>query len=417
MIFLRHFLLLSFIYATCAVSAQELPLRDFLLLARNYPSVQASLASYQAAKSRLEQANSAVTFSADSSYTASPDPNTQGFNLTTGLSFRPFAFGDTEDVVRQREFELQQALLNYREVLTGTELRVLEAEWALRLSQEAVSLAQEGFATAEENLRATRLRFEAGRTTVQEVRSAEYGLQEAQNLLQNAQVNAEVAASALRSFVGEARLAELPALALPEGEALAVQRARIGLELAKITLYGVERDLYPVARASFQAGLQNTSAFSLSVNSSTLEPKVEYRYDATGLENGASQFQIGVNLTLSPGTFSAIDAAKKNLESAQASLNAATSEAQQEQARLQGVQAEAERGLALAQLAFDDAQANLSEAKEREDLGISLPLDTQRAALALTQAGFDLQNARLNAQRALFSFYTFYAKPLSEVQP
>jgi outer membrane protein len=412
----RHFFLpilffaTSLLFATRLALAQDtptpiLPLSDFLARVQSYPTVQASLAAVQAAEARLEQVYSPLSVSADTALTASPDPDSQGLTLTT------------EDLMRQREIELEQARLAYRETLVAAEVSALTTELSTRLSQESLALAEQGVTVASQNLVATRLRFDQGIATVQDLRTAELGEREAQAALLNAQVSSDLAASGLRTLVGEVRLAELPELPVPQGEALSVLRARLAVELAKIALYGVQRDVYPVARASYKLDIQDTSAVSVSVASDTLEPTLQYSYDSKGFDNPENQFQIGVNMSLSPGTFRAIEAAQRNLESAEATLQARATEAAQELARLQSVQAEAERSLELARVAFENAQGTFAEVQERENLGLSLPLETQRASLAVTQAGLELQTALLDAQQARFAFYSFYGQPISEVQP
>lgn len=408
-------------------------LQGFLAPIASHPAVRASAAALAAAQAQLDGANSPVSaslsggvqgFFNDEIDLAPEVPGVQGLpgvgtQITADVSFRPFAFGDIADLVTQRELSLEQARLGYLETLTLFEAQALEAALGVGLAEDSLELAREGIALSERALDATRIRLERGGATDRDLRDSEANLQEAQNFAQRAEADLELARLNLANLVGDADLPDLPELPLPDGASLEVRRSQINVQLARIGQGSANRDLYPVVQAGFDWNLGDENTLGISLESRTLQPTLSYTYQNPGRQapqtavNGS--FQIGVAATLSPGQFKAAEAAQRQLDAAEAGLQATVDGAELRRRALAKGWDQAQRQLALAELEFRNRELDAREARAREELGISTPLETQSEVIDLLQADLELRSARQAVLSATLDYYRFFAIPVSEV--
>jgi len=417
-----------------AAAASRTEVAALLARAPEHPAVRAALASLEAARSQLRAARSPVRFEVSSALTRLDvddidlDPITPGvqpldrtlINVSAGLSFRPFAFGDIADLVDQREVAVAQAELDVREALVSVQARTLEAAFQLELTRSGVAVAEQGAALAREALAATELRAQRGAATDRDVREARAGLAEAENLLLDARQNQTLAELTLRSLLGTDDLPEVDpgafALPRPAGEPVDVLRAGLGVRLAELGPRGAQRALLPVAQASYSFNLGEHDTLSLALESRTLQPSVTFSHEAQGRAFPQTEIRgaltVGVAWSISPEAIDALAAAESQLEAARLGLEAARQGAALRQEALLAAVEQAERALALAQARFADAQARLAETRTRVDAGLATPLELQSDALAVTRAQLELRSASLNVLGTTLDLYELYALPL-----
>ena len=205
------------------VQAQPAPpqdeLKSFLSVVLINPELMASRAALEAAELQLRAAYDPVALETTGGYSRFdldesnplvqlpgriglvPGSRTQ---LSATLTFRPLPFGDTADLVRQSELDLELRILDYRAALTRLEGRALEAALSAQLAARSALLSREGVVGAEASLRATRTRFDRGVANARELRQAEANLIKAQTLLQNAEADVRLSRLNLTSLVGDA---------------------------------------------------------------------------------------------------------------------------------------------------------------------------------------------------------------------
>ncbi len=432
-------LLLLFLPAqaqTITLSQEQLAeLERLLSKLEDYPALVAAKAQAEAAQAQLRSAFDPVVLSADAGYalfdnedlganpqqvngptTEIPESSTQ---LSLELSFRPVPFGDIADLAETAEIDLRDALLSFREMVATLQVQALESALNAALAQEAFKLAQEGAKLAQEAFDINSARFAKGAASAAELRLAEQNLRQAENRLLNSEADFELAKLALLDLVGEVILPEIPAIPPAQGTAPAISRAELNLRRAQVGLRRAERELYPVAQAGFNWNIDDNNSLSLSLESRTLQPSVAYNYQDPGRqlpENLVNtSFQIGVGLSISPGVFNRIDAAKAQVKAASAGLEANRDRDAIEQRILANNIQKTERSLALSQLALENAQQDLDEISVRESLGLATALERQQTFVAFQQARLELQNAQLEALKTVLATYNYYAIPLSEV--
>ena len=409
-------LLFGFSYAQNASQETSQTLQAFLEPLENYAGITAARADVRAAEIRLRQAYDPVGVDASTGYSYAPNEGDEsGLSADLDVSFRPFVFGDNADLVRERELALATARLNYLAALTQLEAQALEAATRFQWGAEAVDVAQQRVEVADLALRGLQAQVERGAGSGAAVREAEQELAAAQASVEEAQLTRALAESELNALVGEVRLSEMPSLPPPDGTALQVRLARVEVALARLGVRRAERELYPELDANYIQNLGGGNAVAASIGSRNLEPTLGYdhRYqrDDDALE---TRFEVSLSVSLSTGAFAALDAAKEDLTAANERLDAASSEAALETERLTNVLAQAQEGLRLAQARFSNAEASLEEVQGREALGLTTPLDVQRATLTLSQALLDLQTEQQLVRTALLDLYRYYALPLSE---
>ncbi len=386
---------------------------EFFAALRDYPGLQAAQTSLALAEARLRQAYD--PFGLQISSALNPDPPADDPTLTveTNAVFRPFLYGENADTVRRSELALAQAQLDYNEALTSLEVEALEAAWRLQLAEESVQAAREGVVVAEGSRDAVRVRLERGVANPPELRDAELGVSAAQNLRADAEDALTLAALRLETFVGDARLGALPEYPVPEADApLAVARAQNEIALNQVSVGAARRNLLPVVVARYNLELDARNALTTSVSTSAFAPRVGYSYTSNGVDTG---FRLEVSYDVALSDFGAVDVAQGEVQRAEAALQNVVERSQLERVGLDNALASAQRSLDLARRGFENAQQTLEETQSREELGLSLPLETQQAAVAVTEAGQDLQNARLALQSARFDLYEFYALPPSSL--
>ena len=406
------FSLLGFGVAQDAIPQE---VQAFLEPLQSYAGVAAAGGAVRAAELRLRQAYDPVELDARTAYGYTPEEeDVSGLSADLDVSFHPFVFGDRADLVRQRELELEAARLDYLAALTQLEAQALEAASRLQLGNETLTVARQRVEVAELSLRSNRMQVERGTGSAEAVRSAEQELSAAQVSVADAEVAQMLAESELNTLVGEARLGEVPTLPLPQGTALQVKLARLEVGLARLGVRRAERELYPELDASYTQSLGGGNAVTAAIGSRNLAPSVgyDYRYqrDSDALD---TRLEVSLSVSLSPGAFNALAAAKEDVEAATARLSVAMTEAELESERLENAIAQSQERLELARTTFENVQESLVELQGREALGLTTPLDTQRATLALNQAALELQTERLILRSALLDLYRYYALPLS----
>lgn len=415
-------------------------LATFLSAVQNNPGVIANKALVDAAKAQLEAVYSPVsatlsggmvfpTYSDDVApplAEALPD-NTGQFSI--GASFRPFVFGDLADLAEQRRIALEQAKLNYQKTLAELESQAIEAAAQLLQAQAGLGLAIRARDLAQSSLVVTQTRFEKGVATQADLRSAEERLLQSQQQIQNAEAGVSLAKQGLVLLVGEATLASLPELPLVEGIPIDVKQAEFNIALSNIGIASSERAFYPVAQASLALPLNDEkSEFEFSIESRTLQPKVEYSYQnpkqsagGIGLPPGleAKQveavFTLGVSATISVDQFNNLDAAKAQLAAAEAGLKAAQDRAELTALSLSNSYQSATRSLELAKLTLENAERTLEENKQRQEAGLAIDLEIDQATLAVDQAKLGVLSAQIDILKAILSTYKTYAQPISEI--
>lgn len=408
----------------------------FLEAVKGHPGVKAAKANLNAAEANLSQAFDPVALEGNATYgRLQKQPKTEQPNeknlvedvvrFSASLSFRPFPYGDIGDLVSQRKLDMEKNRLDYREMLTNLEVQALEAASNVQLAQEALILAQEAFNLSEKALQSTQVRFKKGAANQRELRESEKGLVEAEKFLADAKANLALALLSLKSLVGEVDTPNLLEFSEPLGEPLEVLRARINIDLVSISVGSAWRDIYPTLQACYDWGVDNKTTLSASIETRTLQPKISILYD--GASQGVTQcgfsqaakidnlFSIGISMNISPGTFDQLSSVNEQQQVAEEALAAAISSAELKHATLARDLEQALRQLHLAAVEFEHAQKVLSETKIRQEAGLSIPLETQQAAVELTEANLDLQSAKQAKLSKQLAFYKFYAIPPSEV--
>ncbi len=380
------------------------------------PELAAASAEVEAAEASLAQAQNPVALDVSVSSRA-PAAELTPFNDTrvgVGVTARPFRYGEPGDTVRLRELDLERARLNQREVRAQLEASAFESAAALRLSERSLNLARSSAAAAAASFRAAQLRFDRGLATPAELRDAGTGQQRARNLVLNAEAEVQLARTTLVGLVGEARLKSLPKLTVPRGTLTppAVRRAELELAAAQVGQAGAARPFYPVAELAYDYDVSAQNRLSASISSSDLAPRVGYSFDYDGYGE-APQLSLRVSATLAPEQFENATRLGALAQAAEASLTAAQQSAKIGEAQLRTRLAAARRDEKLAALVFSNAQQNLSEVRQREELGAGTPLETQAVAVAVAEAGSELQGARRVATAALLDLYRFFGLPLS----
>ncbi|MER3553339.1 MAG: hypothetical protein C4331_03035 [Meiothermus sp.] len=236
-----------------------------------------------------------------------------------------------------------------------------------------------------------------------------------------AEENLTVARHALKDLVGVEEAPDLPLPGLPaDAKAASVGQAELALEKAKAASDNAQWNSYPVVQLGYTHKLSSTSSLSLGINSRSFQPSASLSYqNPSQVQEPQSrindQFNIGLAVNFSAGTFPALDAAQQGVAQAQAALEAAQRQAALQLESLKLAYTQAQRAADLAQNAYTLAQRSLQDAQSREQSGLGTPLATAQASLAQYQAGLALDQARLNQLASILNVYIFYAQPLAEV--
>jgi outer membrane protein TolC len=431
-------LLLLLPAALAQPAGQTSALSRFLEPVASHPGLQASAAAVTVAEAQLAAAHDPFALSVTAGYSAFsyedpptlppglppaqaaalsqlPDSATQ---ISADLTLRPFAFGDIRDLTEQRQVELQLARLDHAELQVSLEVQAITAALQLRLAEESLALAQQGDALARRALAATRTRFERGAANQRELRDAETGATEAAHFVLNAEAGLQLARLGLANLIGSSVAPEAEDLQVgrPAGTPLSVQRAQLRAQLAETGMNNAKRSVLPVAQLGYTLNLDNQNSVGITLESRTLQPNLNYTHQKPGSQFPQDQlkgsFQIGVSASISPSVGTALRAADTQLAAALSALQAATQAAELELAALANDLARSIRELELAELQAHNARLTLEETRAREELGLSIPLETQSAVLEQLQAELDLQSARQQQLTSTLAFYPFYGIPL-----
>ncbi len=409
-------------------------LEQLLSHASEHPGVRAAQAALDAAEAQLRAARSPVSLEVGSNLTRldvddidiNPvEPGIQPLdrtllNLSAGVTLRPFAFGDIADLVDQRQVAVEQARLDLRSALVSMQARTLEAAYELELASAGVAVAEEGVQLATEALEATEVRANRGAASERELREARRGLAEAENLLQDARENEDLARMSLASLVpGEvpALGAEAFDLPLPSGDPADVVRAGLQVRLAELAPRGAARALLPTAQASYSWNLGEHDTLTVGLESRTLQPNINFSHEAQGRTFPQTEIRgaltVGVSWTISPGAIESLNAAEAQLQAARLGLEATAKGAELQARALMTAVGQAERAADLAADRLADAKARLDETRARVNAGLATPLELQNDSLSHTRAQVDLRSARLGVLRATLDLYEFYALPIA----
>ncbi len=344
-------------------------------------------------------------------------PETAG-QLTLSLVLTPFPFGETEEALERGRIGLRRAELAYRKALTALQLQAVSAYGQHQLARFGVALGEKGVALAEKALEAAQRRGNP-----KEIREAELALKEAQHRLEEARRNLELSQKAAEGLVDLG--APLPPIPPPRGELpLGVEEARLALLEAGLAVRGAERALLPVLEGRLGYYPSGNDALSLGLSSKTLQPTLTYtRQDPprppTSLPGGSytlrAELRLNLSLTLSPGVFAALEAARAQEAAAREALRAAELQAQIQGESLKAALEGAERAYRLAQARLEGARQTLEEARRREALGLESPFGVLQAELALLQAELGLLQAEYELKRKTLELYQFYGEILPEV--
>ncbi|RDI95810.1 TolC family protein [Meiothermus sp. QL-1] len=414
--------------------------QDLFAPLENHPSLLQAKLALEAARAQLRATQSPLSFQAQGGFSffdvapppgppVCPNPlNPQCANLPTeaqqvslGLTLTPFPFGDVADAVNQAAIGVAQAELGLQQARAQLQAQAVEAAYRVRLAEGGLEVARLAVRLAQAGLEATRLRAERGGAASGELRQAEASLRQAVLQQAEAERNLGLARKSLADLIGSEQAAPPPLDPPPEATPPSVRQAELQLQNAQIAYDRALRSVLPVLQGSYTRNTSSNEAWTLSLNSRTLQPSLGYTYQSQGRTppqdriNGV--LQIGLSANLSFGVLEALEAAQKQVEAAQQALEAARRNSRLQLELLKsGVEA-AEQNLSNAQSALKDAEKALTEAKERERLGLASPLSTLQAELSLAQARLGVEQAQFTRIQRILDLYRFYALPIREVKP
>ncbi len=414
--------------------------QGFFAALDSHPSLLQARLALEAAQAQLRATQSPVSLQAQGGFsffevTPPPGPpvcpnplNPQclelpgdGRQITLGLTFTPFAFGDVSDAVNQAAIGVEQAALGLRQTRTQLEAQAVEAALRVRLAESGLEVARVAQRLAQVNLEATRLRESRGAASPSEVRQAEASLRQAAIQLSDAERNLALARQSLADLIGQSSTA-VPRLIVPaQGTPPQVRQAELQLANAQVAFDRTVRGVLPVVQGSYTRNTSNNDSWTVSLNSRTLQPSLSYTNQSQGRSAPQDRINgtltIGLSANIAFGVLDALEAAQKQVDAARQAVEAARRSSKLQEDLLRASLQAAEQSLANAQQARADAEQTLAEARERERLGLASPLATLQAELSLAQARLSLDQAELNRTQRLLDLYRFYALPLSEVNP
>jgi len=412
--------------------------QGFFAPLESHPSLLQARLGLEAAQAQLRATLSPVSFQAQGGFSffeVTPPPGaptcpnplnpqcaslpSDGRQITLGLTFTPFPFGDVSDAANQAALGVEQAALSLRQARTQLEAQAVEAALRVRLAETGLEVARLGVQLAQANLEASKLRESRGAASPSEVRQAEASLRQAALQLADAERNLALARQSLADLMGQAS-ATPPRLAVPtQGVPPSVRQAELQLANAQIALERALRGVLPVVQGSYTRNTSDNDSLTLSINSRTLQPSLSYTNQSQGRTAPQNRIvgtlQIGLSASIAFGVADAIEAAQKQVDAARQALEAARRNSKLQEDLLRSSLQTAEQSLANALQARADAERSLAEARERERLGLVSPLSSLQAELALAQARLSLEQAELNRTQRILDLYRYFALPLSEV--
>jgi len=404
----------------------------------HHPSLMQARLGLQAAQAQLRATQSPVSLQAQggvSFFEVNPVPGpptcpnpinpqcvilpSEGRQISLGLTFTPFAFGDVSDAVNQAAIGVEQAALGLRQARTQLEAQAVEAALRVRLAESGLELARLGQRLAQANLEATRVRESRGAASPSEVRQAEASLRQASIQQADAERNLALARQSLADLIGQSS-APLPRLAVPaQGIPPQVRQAELQLANAQVAFDRALRGVLPVVQGSYTRNTSSNDSWSLSLNSRTLQPSLSYTNQSQGRSAPQDRINgtltVGLSANLAFGVVDVLEAAQKQVDAARQAVEAARRSSKLQEDLLRSSLQTAEQSLTNAQQIRTDAERTLGEARERERLGLVSPLATLQAELGLVQARLGAEQAELSRTQRILDLYRFFALPLSEV--
>lgn len=412
--------------------------QNFFAPLENHPTVLQAYLGLQAAQAQLRATQSPLSLQAQggvSFFEATPPPlppfcpdplNPQCISLpsearqiTLGLTFTPFPFGDVADAVNQAAIGVEQAQLGLRQARTQLQAQAIEAALRVRLSESGLEVARLGQRLAQASLEATRLRESRGAASPSEVRQAEASLRQALLQQADAERSLSLARQSLTDLIGQGRAAPPPLVTPAQTTPPQVRQAELQLMNTHTALKRAVRGVLPVVQGSYTRNTSPNDSWSLSLNSRTLQPSLGFTNQSQG--RGAPQdrivgtLQVGLSASIAFGVVDALQAAQKQVDAAHQALEATRRSSRLQEELLRSAVQTTELSLQNALQLRLDAERSLSEARERERLGLASPLASLQAELGLAQASLGVEQAELSRTQRLLDLYRFFALPPSEV--
>ncbi|MDZ7801025.1 MAG: TolC family protein [Trueperaceae bacterium] len=413
----------------------------------DHPSLRAAGAAVEAARRELDGVRFPVSLEAEvgatrASISVDADPGVPDEVLgavpdhewtrsaTVRARLRPFLVGDLSDLEAQRRLAVVQAERRRREMRAMLEARALQAASATWMAEEGVRVAERALEVARGARDATRTRARLGAASERDQQRAALELARAEQRRRSAEARRDEAVRRLEALVGPDRgLAGIPEVPDVGGVPPEVQDAAHDLAMAQLAVRGAERDLLPTAQASY-AWNTGDGSLSLSLESRTFQPTVSYATPGSfsgatadvdvpeGIEPRVdSTLSVGLSVAFGGEPFAARDAAQARRAAAEAGMQAARREADLARADRQEAARAARAEVALAEQDLALARAEADDARRREELGLTSPLEVRRAEVAARQAALALASAHDQRLSAQLRAYLELAVPLSEVLP
>ena len=415
-------------------SAQAATLKDFLAALEQNPSLKGASLGAGAAQSQLEATRGGVELGFQGGYGLSEYKTTPGNALSTqdstqlglSLTFRPFLYGDTQDAYTRAALQARQARAGYRSTLTALQIQAVLASEQLRLATEALLSSTVGIELAQTLLNVTQTQLDRGAVSAADLREAQSRSSEALERLTTAGENLRLAQTLLESLVGKITLDAAPEFALPSGKTSEEEGAEVALENARLLYAQAQRAALPTGNIGYTFNTSDSTSLNVSLESRTFQPKLSFNYadPSQGTRQVSAvppvsvsptqSVQIGLAWSFGPSALTALSSAEQNLKGAEASLEGARLNAKLGRDRLTVALDQAGRNVTLKQSALENAQKKLSEALERQKLGLASPLVALSASSELSAAQMALSSARLDALQKRLEFYRTYSVPLME---
>jgi outer membrane protein TolC len=416
--------LLPFLLAPALAQGALAPLQD-------HPLARQGAAYLEAARKALEAQEAPLALNLQGGYSrlgyaCTPEalcaslPATTG-SLTLSLVLTPFPFGEVAEGQERARIALRRAELGYRRTLSALQAQAVAAYGRYQQALLGERLAEKALELAQKALEAARKR----RANPKELREAELSLKEAENRLEEARRGVDLARKAAEGLLLLTK--PLPEIPPPKGGAyLAVEEAKLAVLEAGIAYQSALRNLLPQLQASYLLYPSGNDTLALSLGSRTLQPTLSYtRNDPTrpptqvpgaGSYRTQEELRLSLSLTLSPGLLSGLEAARAQLQGAEAALKAAEAQARLQEESLKNALRSAEASLALARLRKDSQEKALEETRKRLELGLESPLALLQAELGLLQAELGLLQAESDLLNRRMELYQLYGE-LLEVSP
>ena len=200
----------------------------------------------------------------------------------------------------------------------------------------------------------------------------------------------------------------------------------MALENVRLLYAQAQRAALPTGNIGYTLNTSDSTSVGVSLESRTFQPKLSFSYadPSQGVRQVSAvppvsvsptqSVQIGLAWSFGPSALTALSSAEQNLKAAEATLEGARLSAKLGRDRLTVALDQAGRNVTLKQRALENAQKKLSEALERQKLGLASPLVALSASSELSAAQIVLSSAKLDALQKRLEFYRTYSVPLLE---